>query len=208
MTKEDSLTRVTEENIAFLEKEFDQAPRPYSLKEITEKLAFHKTAGQRVQEVLKYDPFCKYEIGDLICKEYDEPLTVSSKTVEHFTGTVVLKVVNKIFYRDYQCEMLEVDYTGGGLFRKYIDYMKKTRTQILLPSNLEGKALIPETMERSEDPRLNELPMTDRDIKNLEKSLRQELNRTDKFFNWNDYWQLTKNRVEIPEEKLQETEAL
>lgn len=208
MTKEESLIQVTEENIAFLEKELEQTPRPFSLQEITEKLAFHKTANERVQDVLKYDPSAKYEVGDLIYKEYDEPLTVSSKTVEHFRGAVVLKVTNKIFYPDFQCEMLDVDYSGGGVFRRYIDYMKKTKTQILLPSNLEGKALTPEKMEKSEDPRLTELPMMEKDIKTLERNIRQELVRSDKFFNWNDYWQLEKNRVNIPDEKLQAIEAL
>ena len=32
--------------------------------------------------------------------------------------------------------MLEVDYNGGGTFRKYVDYMKKIKTQVLLPSNV------------------------------------------------------------------------
>lgn len=208
MTKEENLTLVTPENIAFLEREFEQTRRPLSLREVTEKLAFHKTANQRIQEVLRYDPQARYEVGDLIYKEYDEPLTVSSKTVEHFKGAVVLKVINKIFYPDYQCEMLEVDYTGGGLFRKYIDYMKKTRTQILLPSNFEGKAAIPEKMDKAEDPRLSELPMLDRDIKALEKGIRQELAKSDRFFSWNDYWQLEKNRVDIPEEKIQAIASL
>jgi len=208
MNKDERLTQVNEENIAFLEKEFEQTRRPFSLREITEKLAFHKTASQRVQDVLRYDPCAKYEVGDFIYKEYDEPLAVSSKTVEHFKGAVVLKVVNKIFYPHYQCEMLEVDYTGGGLFRKYIDYMKKTKTQILLPSNLEGKAATPEKMEKGEDPRLSELPMTDRDMKALEKNVRQELAKSDKFFNWSDYWQLEKNRVDIPEEKLEAISTL
>jgi hypothetical protein len=207
MAKEDSLTQVTEDNLAFLEKEFEQTPRPYSLKELTEKLAFHKTAGQRVQDVLKYDPACKYEVGEFIYKEYNEPLTVSSKTVEHFDGPVVLKVVNKAYYKDFQCEMLEVDYTGGGLFRKYVDYMKKTRTQVLLPSNVDGKAQAPEKMEKGEDPRLSELPMTDKDIRALEKNLRQQLAKSDKFFNWNDFWQLAKNQVDIPEEKVRAAEA-
>ncbi len=207
MAKEESLTQVTADNLAFLDKEFEQTLRPHSLKELTEKIAFHKTAGQRVQDVLKYDPACKYEVGELIYKEYDEPLTVSSKTVEHFSGAVVLKVVNKAYYKDFQCEMLEVDYGGGGLFRKYIDYMKKTKTQVLLPSNVDGKAQVPEKIEKGKDPRLTELPMTDKDIKILEKNLRQELIKSDRFFCWNDFWQLTKNRVDIPEDKIRVAEA-
>jgi len=206
MDKENNLTQITEDNLVFIEKEFEQAPRPFSLHEITEKLAFQKTADQRVQDVVKYDPNAKYEVGDQIYKEYDESLTISSKTVEHFKGAVVLKVVNKHYYKDFQCEMLEADYTGGGIFRKYIDYMKKTKTQVLLPSDCEGKGLPPEKMEKAEDPRLSELPMTDRDLKTLEKNLRTALSKSDKFINWTDYWQLAKNQVAIPEEKIQDVE--
>ena len=207
MDKDDALTQVTEDNLAFVEKEFEAAPHPTALREINQKLAFQKTASQRIQEVVKYDPNCKYEVGDQIYKEYDESLTVSSKTIEHFKGAVVLKVINKVFYKDFQCEMIEVDYSGGGLFRKYIDYMKKTKTQVLLPSNCESQGLAPEKMEKTDDPRLNELPMTDRDMKSLEKSLRTALSKSDKFFSWNDYFQLHKNLVAIPEEKVKEIET-
>jgi len=206
MDKENNLTQVSADNIAFVEQEFEKTLRPISLKEISEKLAFDKTASQRVADVLKYDPNCKYQVGDLIYKEYDETLTVSSKTVEHFKGAVVLKVKNKVFYKSFECEMLEVDYTGGGLFRKYIDYMKKTKTQVLLPSDCEGKNLAPETMVKADDPRLSELPMTDRDMRTLEKNLRTALSKSEKFFNWNEYWQLAKNQISVPEETVKEAE--
>jgi hypothetical protein len=208
MDKENNLTQVSADNLAFVEKETGLTSRPLSIREITEKLAFHKTASQRVSDVFKYDPNCKYQVGDFIYKEYDEPLTVSSKTVEHFQGAVVLKVINKTFYDSFQCEMLEVDYSGGGLFRKYIDYMAKTKTQVLLPSDCEGKGSAPEKMEKAEDPRLSELPMTDRDIKALEKRLRSALAKSDRFFSWNDYWQLAKNRVDIPDDKVKEAAKL
>ena len=204
MDKENNLTQVTPDDLALVEKELEQTSRPLSLREITEKLAFHKTASQRVSDVYRYDPNCRYQVGDFIYREYDEALTVSSKTVEHFQGAVVLKVVNKIYYDSFQCEMLEVVYSGGGLFRKYIDYMAKTKTQVLLPSDSEGKGLPPEKMDKAEDPRLSELPMTDRDIKALEKRLRSALSKSDRFFNWNDFWQLTKNRVDIPDDKVKE----
>src|SRR4030043_312186 len=204
MDKENNLTQVSADNLTFVEQEFEQIPRPLALKEVSEKLAFHKTASQRVADVLKYHPRLKCQGGDLIYKDYDESLTVSSKTVEHFKGAVVLKVMNKVFYKSFECEMLEADYTGGGLFRKYIDYMKKTKTQVLLPSDCEGKGLAPETMVKADDPRLNELPMTDRDMKTLEKSLHGALSKSEKFFSWNDHWQLAKNQVAVPEEKVKE----
>jgi len=206
MDKENNLTQVNADGIAFVEREFEKTTRPLPLKEISEKLAFDKTASQRVSDVLKYDPNCKYGVGDLIYKEYDEALTISSKTVEHFKGAVVLKVIKKVFYKSFACEMLEVDYTGGGVFRKYIDYMKKTKTQVLLPSDCDGKGLAPETMEKAEDPRLSELPMIDRDMKILAKNLRAAPSKSEQFFNWNDHWQLTKNQTVIPEEKVKEAE--
>lgn len=206
MNKETNATQITQEDILLVEKELAQANRPFPLHELAEKLAYQKTANQRIQDVKKYDPYCIYEIGDAIHKEFNEPLVVSSKTVEHFKGAVVLKVINKTYYKNFNCEMLEVDYEGGGIFRKYIEYMKKTKTQVLLPSNLEGKAKACEKMEKDKDPRLSELPMTDRDLKSLEKNLRTALLKSAQFFNWNDYWQVEKNHVEISEEKIKAIE--
>ncbi|MGB8951851.1 MAG: hypothetical protein WCC06_04205 [Candidatus Aminicenantales bacterium] len=208
MDKEISLIQISEEDIRFIEKELAKSRRPFSLRELTEKLAYLKTASQRIQEVKKYDPSCVYEIGDSIYKEYDEPLPLNSKYVEHFTGAVVLKVINKNYYKDFNCEMLEVDYTGGGIFRKYIDFMKKTKTQVLLPSNIDRNAKAPETMGKEEDPRLSELPMTDKDLKSLAKNLRSALSKSPLFFNWNDYWQLTESPPEISEERIKEIENL
>ena len=146
-------------------------------------------------------------MGDTIEKDYNEPLTVGSKSVEHFEGRVILKVVAKTYSKHFNCEMLEVDYPGGGVFRKYVDYMKKTKTQVLLPSNFEGRAKPAEIMARGDDPRLTELPMTERDLQTLEKNLRLRLAKDPKFFSWNDLWQLAAKRVDILPEKVQEIEA-
>ncbi len=104
----------------------------------------HISAGQvshyvTKQRIKKYDPYARYEIGDLIYKDYDETLTVGSRSVEHFKGSVILKVVGRTYFKSFNCDMIEVDYDGGSVFRKYVDYMKKTKTQILLPSNVEGR---------------------------------------------------------------------
>src|SRR4030065_2252664 len=106
MDKETNRTQVSADNLTSVEQEFEQTPRPLALKEVSEKLAFHKTASQRVADVLKYDPICKYQVGDLIYKDYDETLTVGSKTVESFKGAGGLKVMNKVFYKSFECEML------------------------------------------------------------------------------------------------------
>jgi hypothetical protein len=202
MEKEKETIQITKENLVFIEKELSRVNKPLSLQEITKKLAYKKMSRQLSQEVKKYGTECSYEIGDLIYKEYDEPLMVSSKGMQPFKGAVVLKVIRKLDYKDFNCEMLEVDYSGGGLFRKYIDYMKKTKTQVLLPSNFEGKAKTPEKIEKKEDPRLTALPMTDKDFKTLEKNLMTALSKSPKFFDWNDYWQLSEKKIEIKVKKI------
>jgi hypothetical protein len=201
------ITAVGPEDVALIEKELGAGSRPIALHALTETLAFQKTAGQRTQAVKKFDPSARYEVGDFIYKDYDETLTVGSKSVEHFTGAVILKVVGKTFFKHFNCEMLEVDYTGGGPFRKYIDYMKKTRTQVLLPSNTEARNQPPEIMDKASDPRLTELPMLERDLRALEKNLRTELGKAPAFFSWNDYWQLTAKRIDVPDSKIKEIEA-
>ncbi|MDH4198302.1 MAG: hypothetical protein OEW05_12885 [Candidatus Aminicenantes bacterium] len=205
-TETSTLTTVTPDDLVLVCRELEATPRPLTLHELTEKLAFEKTASQRLRDVKKYDPDCRYEVGDVIYKEYDETLTVGSKAAEHFQGAVILTVVGKQFYEHFHCEMLEVDYPGGGIFRKYVDYMKKTKTQVLLPSNCEGRAKEAEILEKENDPRLTELPMTERDLRTLEKALRSELAKAAAVFGWNDRWQLAAKRVDIPEAKVKEIE--
>jgi hypothetical protein len=208
MDKDLKLTQATDEDVLYLVQEFGQSSNPVHLRQLTEKLAFQKTASQRNQDVALYDPAAVYEVGAAVYKEYDESLTVSSKSVEHFKGTVVLTVVHKSRYELYDCEMLEVDFAGGGTFRKYIDYMKKTKTLVLLPSNQGGQGLAPKYLDRAQDPRLSELPMTDKDFKTLERNLKTTLAKSPALFSWNDHWQLAKNKVEIPEDKIKEAEGV
>jgi len=202
-----NLTMVTESDIALVEQELGRTSHPQTAKALAERLAFEKTASQRMQDVKKYDPNCRYEVGDFIYKEYDEPLTVGSKAVEHFQGAVILQVVSKSFYKNFDCDMLEVDYPGGGVFRKYVDYMKKTRTLVLLPANMNGRNQPPELIAKENDPRLTELPMTEKDLKTLEKHLRAELAKNPKFFGWDDHWQVAAKRVDFPEDRIKEIEG-
>ena len=201
-----TLTTVSAEDIALVERELERTPQPQSTRALAGKLAFEKTATERTQDVKKYDPYSHYEVGDFIEKDYNEPLTVGSKAVEYFEGRVILKVVAKTYSKHFNCEMLELDYPGGGVFRKYVDYMKKTRTQVLLPASLEGRNQAAEIMAKGDDPRLTELPMTERDLKALEKNLRAVLAKNPKVFSWNDLWQLSAKRVDILPEKIQEIE--
>jgi len=206
MDKENENTKILGSDLEFLEGDLAKTTAPSNMQELVKKTAIKKTSSQLSHEVKVYDPYCIYEVGDLLYKEYNEPLIVNSKGAEPFEGTVVLKVISKIPYESFNCEMLEVDYTGGGKFRKHIDYMKKTQTQVLLPSNLDGLAKTPQILKRDEDPRLDELPMTEKDLKKLEKNLEAALAKSDKFFTWNKLWHLTAKKVDIADKKIKDME--
>lgn len=206
MSKEQESTVINEKDLEFIEAEFSGSNQPWTLQELTRKLAYKKSSSQLAQAVKIYDPDCQYEIGDLIYKEYDEPLMVSSKGMQPFKGGIVLTVVNKIPYESFNCEMIEVDYTGGGVFRKHIDYMKKTKTQVLLPSNQDGKAGVPKILKKDKDPRHEELPMTDKDLKKLEKNLKSALLKSPKFLSWNDNWQHKEKLISIDDTKIKKIE--
>jgi hypothetical protein len=206
MDKENENIKILAADLAFLEESLAKTNAPILLRELVKKIAFKKTSSQLSHKVKVYDPYCLYEVGDLIYKEYNEPLIVSSKGAEPFQGSVVLKVISKIPYESYNCEMLEVDYMGGGTFRKHIDYIKKAKTQVLLPSNLDGQAKTPQILKRDKDPRLDELPMTEKDLKKLQKNLETALTKSDNFFTWNKLWQLTAKQVPIPDKKIKEME--
>jgi hypothetical protein len=208
MDKANEYTKIAEADLSFLQEEMLQIDKALTLKELAQKVAFKKTSSQLKQDVKKYDPYSQYKVGDLIFKEYDEPLLVSSKGAEHFKGSVVLKVLNIISMESFDCEMLEVGYSGGGIFRKHIEYMQKTKTQVLLPSNYDQKGVEPQTLKKEEDPRLDQVPMTDKDLMRLEKNLGKALSKVDKFFCWNEFWQLTKKRIDISDKKIEEIKKL
>jgi hypothetical protein len=208
MDKINEYTKITEVDLSFLEEELFLINSALTLKELAQKVAFKKTSSQLKQDVIKYDPYCQYEVGDLIYKEYDEPLLVSSKGAEHFKGSVVMKVSKKISLENFDCEMLEVSYSGGGIFRKHFDYMKKTKTEVLLPCNCDHLGLEPQKLKKEEDPRLDQVPMTDKDLKSLEKNLGKALSKAEKFFCWNEFWQLTKKKIDISNKKIEEIKKL
>jgi len=197
---------ISQDDLTFLENLLKKERIPFTLEELTLKLAFHKTEAERSKPIKIYNPYSDYEVGDLIYKYYDEPLKTSSRGTEHFKGGVVLEVVNKIPFPKLNCQMLEVDYRGGGLFRKYTDYMKKTKTQILIPCNLDGRSDPVEFLPKEKDPRREELPLKQNELKLLETKLKSALSKSDKFYNWNGYWYLSEAKGGIDEQKIPQIE--
>ena len=207
MSKDNENTIISAKDLAWLQGELHKDEAVITLQDLATKMAFRKNAGQLSQEVKVYDPNCKYQVGDLICKEYDEQLPVSSKGAEPFQGAVVHKVINTISYDSFNCEMLEVAYAGGGTFRRHVEYMKRTKTQVLLPSATEGSCQAPTVLEKEQDPRMKELPMTERDFRTLTKNLGSALSRSKDFFHWQDSYQLTEKQIPIEADVVRQIET-
>ncbi len=65
-----NLTTVSDADLALVERELERTPQPRSTHDLAGKLAFEKTAVERTQDVKKYDPYARYDVGDFIQKEY------------------------------------------------------------------------------------------------------------------------------------------
>ncbi len=99
MEKDNALVQVTPDDISFIEMELAGARKPTTTKDLAGKLAYQKTAGERTRAVKLYDPACSYEVGDTICKEYDEDLIVGAKVHEHLLNIISLTVIRKFRQR-------------------------------------------------------------------------------------------------------------
>ncbi len=62
-------------------------------------------------------------------------------------------------------------------------------------------------MGASSDPRLTELPMTERDVKALERSIRAALTKSPAFFAWGDRWQLKADPPVVTDETIKSIAA-
>ena len=64
MDKANEYTKITEADLSFLEEELLQINKALTLNELAQKVAFKKTSSQLKQDVKKYDPYSRFEVGD------------------------------------------------------------------------------------------------------------------------------------------------
>ena len=79
MDKENENIKILASDLVFLEEDLVKINMPVILPELVKKIAIKKMSSQLSQEVKVYDPYCLYEVGDLLYKKYNEPLFVSIK---------------------------------------------------------------------------------------------------------------------------------
>ncbi len=166
---------VQQEDLQFVKTYLQDKDVPAPFDDVLYQLALHKTEEERRAKVKKYDPECRYEVGDLIFKEYPGRLPVGVKKFIEINEGVILRV-EEVRCRSFGGEIL-LSYSDTSEFRKYTEYLKKQKIDLLLPHDQADPPLEAEYITREMDPRKHQQPLIDRDFTLLRKKLQSVLNR-------------------------------
>lgn len=161
---------IEEKDLKFIKEYLKDKKNPIHLEEISQSLAFFKTEKNRTQKVKIYDPCCEFKVNDLIYKEYSGKLPVGSKkSIELGEGNgVVLKVIE---VRTKFKDEIKLTYEGTSDYKKYIDYLKRQKIELLLPHKQKKPCKKVEYVEEENDPRIQYAPLLQRDFNILKKKL-------------------------------------
>ncbi|MEW6455979.1 MAG: hypothetical protein AB1410_04600 [Acidobacteriota bacterium] len=173
--------QLKDEDLHWVESLIKQNGAPLPLEEAVSQLAYRKMSLIRGKRVKIFNPEIDYEIGDFIYKYYDEKLKVGKEKVEHFQGGVILQVIGKFYSSEYKCQLIEVWYDGGGLFKQHFDYMRKTNAQILIPCGFSGRSEPVEYLKEEDDPRVQEPSLDKKYLIRLKKELENKIKKSEVF---------------------------
>ncbi|MEN8153987.1 MAG: hypothetical protein ABFR75_08175 [Acidobacteriota bacterium] len=163
---------------------------PVKIEEIARELALFKTVKNREERVKVYDPRCDYKAGDLIYKEYKGKIPVGSKKYVELERGVVLKVVD---VRSRFKDEIKLIYEGTSAYKKYTDYLKRQKIELLLPHKMSKPCTKIEYLEPEKDPRMFYDPMLARDFANLKKKMIIAINKHSEIASAGDSAVLIKN---------------
>jgi hypothetical protein len=166
---------ISNEDIEFLKTYIKDKFHPVEFDEIVYQIALFKTREKRKSKVKLYDPSCEYAADDLIYKEYPGNLPVGGKKFIHTPLGVILKV-EEARTRMGRNE-IRLSYDGTSDFRKYTEYLKKQKIELILPHKQASVPSEPEYLTESEDPRTQQAPLIERDFSILRKKITTALNK-------------------------------
>ena len=166
---------ISSEDIEFLKTYIKGKFQPVDFDEIVYQVAMFKTQEKRKSKVKLYDPDCEYVAGDLLYKEYPGNLPVGSKKFIHTPLGVILRV-EEARTRMGRNE-IRLSYDGTSDFRKYTEYLKKQKIELLLPHKQIPVPAEAEFLAEPEDPRSQQAPLIDRDFSVLRKKIATALNK-------------------------------
>ncbi len=166
---------IEEKDLKFIRDYLKEKDDPVPIEEISLNLAFYKTEKNRAQKVKIYSPGCEYKEGDLIYKEYPGKLPVGTKKHLELESGVVLKVVE---VRTRFKDEIKLAYEGTSDYKKYIDYLKRQKIELLLPHKQSKPCLKTEYLNDDDDPRKKYAPLLKKDFNTMNKKLATALSRS------------------------------
>ncbi|HSQ34394.1 MAG TPA: hypothetical protein VLQ89_00230, partial [Candidatus Binatia bacterium] len=163
------------EDMEFIKSFLKGKFQPLEFNDLVYQVALFKTQDNRKNRVKVYDPDCEYAAGDLIYKEYPGQLPIGNKKYTSVEQGIILKV-EEVRNRSGRDEIL-LSYDGTSEFRKYAEYLKKQKIELLLPHKGQETGKEPEYLSIDLDPRSTQAPLIERDFTLLRKKLVTMLNK-------------------------------
>ncbi len=193
---QEELFKIEEQDLLFLKNYLQGQENPVKTTELARQLVMFKTESDRQKKIKIYNPECSYEIGDLIYKEYSGKLPVGNKKFIELEQGVVLKVVE--LRQGSGVSYIKLIYEGSAEFRKHIDYLTKQKIELLLPHKM-GKQE-PEYLQPEDDPRREEIPVSEKDLSLIEKKLISAISHQKEFVVSSGYAFLKEKLTPLPKE--------
>lgn len=187
----------------FLKEYLNKGEGPFSLDQVAEAYARKLMEERSLEPVKIYNPDCRYEIGDLIYKEFDEKLRIGRDKYEEFKGGAILKVVDKKYSKDLGCYMLALEYEGRGILKEHFKYLKRAKIGYYLPSYelKECPKLSPE-----KDPRKEETQPSDEIVRKSRKELMEIAEKSPEFCIWGNFIDIAEKIPEPEDEAISQVE--
>ncbi len=166
---------IGKEDIDFIKSYLKGKFEPLEFSDLLYQLALFKTQDRRKNRVKVYTPNCEYMVGDLIFKEYPGQLPIGNKKYTQVEHGIILKV-EEVRSRSGRDEIL-LSYGGTSEFRKYTEYLKRQKIELLLPHKAQKAGQESEYLAADLDPRCTQSPLIERDFVILRKKLVTVLNK-------------------------------
>ncbi len=187
----------------FLKEILSSSEEPVPLSKVIGEFAKKFREEEALEPVKLYDPDCRYEVGDLIYKEFDEKLRIGRDKFIEFQGSAVLRVVEKKYSKELGCYLIGLEYDGGGPLKEHFKYLSRRKVGFYLPSYelKECPKLPPE-----KDPRREEREPSEEFLKKCRKEVMEAVEKDREIYRWGEYLVLSSKLKEIADEQLKDIE--
>ncbi len=187
----------------FLNNVLSGGKQPVSLQKVVEEFAKKILEEETLEAVKIYDPDCRYEVGDLLYKEFDEKLRVGRDKFVEFHAGAVLKVVEKKYSKELGCYLIGLEYEGGGPLKEHFKYLARAKVGYYLPSYelKECPELPPE-----KDPRKTEREPSEELLKRCRREILELVEKDKNIYRWGDFLIQASSLKEINDEHIKQVE--